>query len=575
MYIEKIPNRNSPPCILLRESKRQGKRVIKHTLANLSDWSPELVEGLRVLLKGGVAVESLNDSFDVVRSRAHGHVAAVLGVLRRLKLESLLDSRRCRERDLAVAMIVSRILAPGSKLALARELDESSASTTLAEELGVEGADEDALYAALDWLGERQERIENALAKRHLSDGVLVLYDITAAYFEGRCCPLARYGHPHGGPKNKLQIVFGLLCNGDGVPVAVEVFEGNTKDCTTVAAQVAKIRERFGLQSVVFVGDRGMLTAARLREDLRPVEGMDWITALDARQVQGLMKNQDVQPSLFDERNLAEIHSPDYPGERLIACRNPLLAEQRARKREELLQATEKELNQIVEATKREKRPLRGQDKIGIRVGKVLGRFKVGKHFQLTINDEEFTYERDGERIEREACLDGVYVIRTSVESEDLSAEKTVASYKRLSSVERAFRCMKSVDLKVRPIHHRLENRVKAHVFLCMLAYYVEWHMRQALAPLIHDDIDKEGAEAERDSVVEPAKLSPQAKEKRRNRKTPEGAPLPSFQSMLKVLSAITRNRIQPKINDMPAFDKLTVPNPLQQRALDLLNLRL
>jgi transposase len=575
MYIETIPNRNSPPCILLRESKRQGKRVIKHTLANLTGWPSELVEGLRVLLKGGVAVESLTDSFDVVRSRAHGHVAATLGVLRRLKLESLLDPRPCRERDLAVAMIVSRILAPGSKLALARELDESSASTTLAEELGVEGVDEDALYAALDWLGERQESIENALAKRHLSDGVLVLYDITAAYFEGRCCPLARYGFPHGGPKNKLQIVFGLLCNSEGVPVAVEVFEGNTKDCTTVAAQVAKIRERFGLQSVVFVGDRGMLTAARVREDLRPVEGMDWITALDANQVQGLVKNQDMQPSLFDERDLAEIHSPDYPGERLIACRNPLLAEQRARKREELLQATEKELDKIVEATKREKRPLRGKDKIGIRVGKMLGRFKVGKHFQLTINDDEFAYERDEERIQREACLDGVYVIRTSVESETLAAEKTVASYKRLSAVERAFRCMKNIDLKVRPIHHRLENRVKAHVFLCMLAYYVEWHMRQALAPLIHDDIDKKGAEAERESVVEPAKLSPQAKEKRRARKTPEGAPLQSFQSMLKTLSAITRNHIQPKINDMPAFDKLTVPNPLQQHALDLLNVRL
>ncbi len=298
MYIETIPNRNSPPCILLRESKRQGKRVIKHTLANLTGWPSELVEGLRVLLKGGVAVESLTDSFDVVRSRAHGHVAATLGVLRRLKLESLLDPRPCRERDLAVAMIVSRILAPGSKLALARELDESSASTTLAEELGVEGADEDALYAALDWLGERQESIENALAKRHLSDGVLVLYDITSAYFEGRCCPLARYGHSRDGRKNKLQIVFGLLCNSEGVPVAVEVFEGNTKDCTTVAAQVAKIRERFGLQSVVFVGDRGMLTAARVREDLRPVEGMDWITALDANQVQGLVKNQDMQPSL-------------------------------------------------------------------------------------------------------------------------------------------------------------------------------------------------------------------------------------------------------------------------------------
>ena len=575
MYIDTIPNRNSPPCILLRESYRVGNKVRKRTLLNITHWPPPLVEDFRTLLKGGNAVSSLESSFDIVRSRSHGHVAAVLGTLRRTGLDKLLASRRCRERDLVVAMIVNRILQPGSKLATSRELGEWSGSTTLADLLDVESATEDELYAALDWLRNRQDGIEQALARNHLSDGVLVLYDVTSTYFEAHTCPLSCLGFSRDGKKDKLQIVFGLLCTGEGIPVAVEVFEGNTKDCMTVEAQIRKIRERFELNRVVFVGDRGMLTEARLREDVRPVEGLDWITALTALQVRQLVEMETLQTSLFDVCDLAEIHSPDYPGERLIACYNPFLADERTRKREDLLQATEKELDKIVAATQREKRPLRGRDKIGLRAGKVLGRFKVAKHFRLTITDTGFTYERRQERIEQEAKVDGIYIIRTSVEEPVLSAEKVVYSYKRLSTVERAFRSMKIVDLKVRPIYHRLAERVRAHVFLCMLAYYVEWHMRQELAPLLFDDTDKELAETLHDSVVAPAQRSPQAVQKMQTKITEDGFPVQSFQSMLQCLGAIVMNRHQPKDSRFPAFDKITLPNPLQQRALELLQISL
>lgn len=575
MYIDTVPNRNSPPCRLLRESYRVGNKVYKRTLLNLTHWPPQLVDDFRTLLNGGLAVTSVDESFDIVRSRAHGHVAAALGTLRRLGLDKLLAARRCRERDLVGAMIVHRLLQPGSKLATARELDEWSGSTTLADLLEVESATEDELYAALDWLGDRQEAIENALAKKHLADGVLVLYDVTSTYFEGRTCPLAQYGYSRDGKKDKLQIVFGLLCTGEGIPVAVEVFAGNTKDCLTVAAQIGKIRQRFSLSRVVFVGDRGMLTEARLREDVRPVEGLEWITALTTAQIRGLVQARDLQLSLFDEQDLAEIHSPDYPGERLVACRNPLLAEERARKREELLQATEKELDKIGAATRREKRPLRGRDKIGLRVGKVLGRFKVAKHFHLTITDSEFAYARDAERIAQEAQVDGVYIIRTRVDEATLDAEKVVGSYKRLSTVERAFRCMKTVDLNVRPIYHRLTKRVRAHVFLCMLAYYVEWHMRQALAPLLFDEDDPETAVALRDSVVAPAQRSPQAVHKAQTKRTEDGYPVQSFHSLLQCLATLTMNRHQPKDSRFPSFDKITLPNPRQQRALDLLQVHL
>lgn len=575
MYIDSIPNRHSPPCILLRESYRVEGKVRKRTLSNLSHWPPHLVDEFRVLLKGGHAVETLETCFDTVRSRSHGPVAAVLGALRQIGLEKILSSRRSRERDLAVAMIVHRILDPGSKLSTARELHELSGSTTLADLLEVESATEDELYAALDWLGERQDSIEQTLARKHLSDGVLVLYDVTSTYFEGHTCPLARYGYSRDGKKDKLQIVFGLLCTGEGIPVAVEVFEGNTKDSMTVAAQIHKIRERFHLRRVVFVGDRGMLTEARLREDVRPVEGLDWITALTAAQIRGLMNANALQLSLFDERDLAEIYSPDYPGERLVACRNPLLADERAHKREELLQATEKKLDEIVAATQRDNRPLRGRDKIGLRVGKVLGRFKMAKHFRLTITDTEFAYERDQERIGQEARVDGVYIIRTSVDEQALDAENVVGSYKRLSAVESAFRGMKTICLKVRPIHHRLARRVRAHVFQCMLSYYVEWHMRKKLAPLLFDDDDPDTAEALRGSVVAPAKRSPKALQKAHTKKTEDGFPVQSFHSLLQCLSSICMNRHHSKNSHFPNFDKSTHPNPLQQRAFDLLEISL
>ena len=575
MYIDTVPNRNSPPCILLRESYRVGKKVKKRTLANLTDWPPELVEEFRALLHGGTVVENLAESFEVVREYPHGHVASVLGTLRRIGLEKILSARRCRERDLAVAMIVSRILEPRSKLATARGFSEEACSHSLGKVLGLESVCEDDLYKALDWLGKRQGRIEQALARKHLKNGVLVLYDLTSTYFEGRRCPLARYGHSRDGRKDKLQIVFGLLCTGEGIPVAVEVFEGNTKDSRTVGRQIRKIRDGFGIERVVLVGDRGMITQARIEEELRGVDGLGWISALTAPQVRRLMETEVLQLSLFDEQDLAEIHSPDYPGERLVACWNPLLADERRRKREDLLRATEKELDKIVAATQRAKRPLRGLDKIGMRVGKVLGRFKVGKHFDLSITEDSFTYQRNTERIEQEALLDGIYIIRTNVSADVLSAEDTVGSYKRLSRVERAFRSIKSMDLKVRPIFHHLETRVRAHVFLCMLAYYVEWHMRKALAPILFDEDDGATAQAARASMVAPAKRSPKAIKKARTKRTKEDLPVHSFRTLLADLATITISLHQPKHPNLPAFEKITIPTALQQRALDLLGVRL
>lgn len=576
MYIEVVPNRHSRPAVLLREGKREGKKVVKRTLANLTDWPKDRVEALRAVLKGARAAQPLEESFDVVRSRPHGHVAAVLSTLRRVGMERLLGTRRSRERDVAVAMIVARILEPASKLATARGLSRETGSTTLGELLEVEDADEDELYRALDWLLERKEWIEQGLAKKHLRQGVLVLYDLTSTYFEGRTCPLAHFGHSRDEKKGNLQIVVGLLCTAQGIPVAVEVFEGNTSDSGTLGGQVANVRERFGIEHVVFVGDRGLITEARVREDLRTVEGLDWISALTATQIRGLVEEEALQLSLFDERDLAEISSPAYPGERLVACKNPFLADERRNKREELLKATERELDKIVQATRRAKRALKGKDKIGMRVGKVLGRFKVGKHFITKITEDSFTYERDTTRINREASLDGIYVLRTSVtDAGVLSAEQTVGSYKSLSKVERAFRSLKTVDLKVRPIHHRLADRVRAHVLLCMLAYYVEWHMRKALAPILFDDHEPRAGQALRASVVAPAQRSPKALRKARTKRTEDELPVHSFHTLLKDLATIVKNRLQPRERSVPAFEKITRPTPVQQRALDLLGVRL
>ncbi len=575
MHIEIVPNRGSKPCILLRESYRLGGKVRKRTLANLSKLPPAAIDGLRILLRGGSTVGDLAQSFEVAQSRPYGNVAAVLETLRQLGLEGDLDPRRSRERDLVVAMIVARILEPASKLATARGLGEEAPLSTLVEELGLAAVDEEQLYGAMDWLFLRQSGMEQRLASRHLHDGSLVLYDVTSTYFEGRCCPLAQLGHSRDGKKDKLQIVFGLLCSRDGCPVAVEVFDGNTGDPTTLGPQLDKVRQRFGLNRVVMVGDRGMLTSARLRDDFRGVDGLGWISALRTTEIRKLFAQPGFQFSLFDRRDMVELHSPDFPGERLIACWNPLLAAERSRKRESLLQATEKDLDAIVEATKRSKNRLQDKARIALRIGKIVNRYKVAKHFVLDITDTTFSYRRDQGRITSEASLDGIYVVRTSVPEDELSAHDAVRSYKNLSVVERAFRSYKTVDLHVRPIYHQLPERVRAHVFLCMLAYYVEWHMRRKLAPMLFDDDDRETAEALRPSIVAPAKTSPSARRKAATLRTADDLPVHSFQTLLADLATLAKNRIQPKLPDSLPFEMITRPTVLQQKALSLLGVTL
>ncbi len=577
MYVATVPNRNSPPAILLRESFRENGKVKTRTLANVSHLPPQQIQALRLALAGSLAAAGspLPDAFLISRSLPHGHAAAVLGCLRNLQLDAILDPVPSRKRDLVIAMIVARILDPASKLATARGLHADTLHSSLGELLEVDSADETELYQAMDWLLPRQSRIEQELAKRHLCNGGLVLYDLTSTYFEGRHCPLGKLGHSRDDKSGKLQIVFGLLTNAQGCPVAVEVFAGNTSDPKTVAAQVNKLRQRFGLQDVVLVGDRGMITSARIRQDLPASHGIQWISALRASQIQKLAKDGQLQMSLFDNTDLAEIAHPAFPGERLIACFNPLLAEERSRKRPELLAATEKQLEKIAAATKRPKRPLRGKQNIGLRAGKILNRYKMGKHFQLRIEDDSFHYERKTANIEREESLDGIYVIRTSVKQEVLSSQQVVASYKSLSGVERAFRSLKTVDLQVRPIHHRLPNRVRAHILLCMLAYYVEWHMRQLLAPILFDDDDKPQAQAARASIVAPAQRSTSAKLKALTKQTADGTKVHSFQTLIGDLATIVKNRVQPADKSLSVFDMLTQPTVIQQRALDLLGVTL
>jgi transposase len=577
MYVATVPNRNSPPAILLRESYREDGKVKTRTLANISHLRPLQIDALRLALAGSLPPVGLPwpDSFLISRSLPHGHAAAVLGCLHNLQLDSILDPVPSRQRDLVIAMIVARILDPVSKLATARGLHSDTLHSSLGELLHVDSADESELYQAMDWLLPRQSRIEQELAKRRLSNGGLVLYDLTSTYFEGRHCPLGKLGHSRDDKSGKLQIVFGLLTNAQGCPVAVEVFAGNTADPKTVAAQVNKLRSRFGLSDVVLVGDRGMITSARIREDLSAAHGVQWISALRANQIQKLAKDGQLQMSLFDQTDLVEIAHPDFPGERLIACFNPLLAEERSRKRPDLLAATEKQLEKIATATKRAKRPLRGKQNIGLRAGKILNRYKMGKHFLLRIEENSFHYERKTANIEREESLDGIYVIRTSVKGEALSSQQVVASYKSLSGVERAFRSLKTVDLHVRPIHHRLPDRVRAHILLCMLAYYVEWHMRQLLAPILFDDDDKPQAQAARISIVAPAHRSEAAKLKARTKQTAEGLKVHSFQTLLGDLATIVKNRIQPKDKTIAAFNMLTQPTAIQHRAFDLLGVTL
>src|SRR6266436_5817230 len=576
MYVATVPNRSSPPAILLRESFRLDGKVKNRTLANISHWPPHQIESLRHVLKGGSASGApLPEAFHILRSQPHGHVAAVLGSLRKLQLDSILDPAPSRQRDLVIAMIVSRLIGPASKLATARALHCDTLHTSLGELLDIQSADETELYQAMDWLLARQPRIEQELAQRHFRDGGLVLYDLTSTYFEGRHCPLAKLGHSRDDKSGKLQIVFGLLTNVEGAPAAVEVFAGNPADPKTVAHQVKKLRERFGLKQVVLVGDRGMLTSARIREDLPQSHGIEWISALRANQIQKLAQDGVLQMSLFDKTDLVEIAHPDFPGERLIACYNPLLAEERARKRPDQLAATEKQLEKIAAATKRTKRPLRGKQNIGVRAGKILNRYKMGKHFQLRIEEDSFHYERKTDNIEREESLDGIYVIRTNVKADGLNRTQVVASYKNLSGVERAFRSLKTVDLHVRPIHHRLPDRVRAHILLCMLAYYVEWHMRRLLAPILFDDDDKPQAQTARTSIVAPAQRSASAKLKAATRKTDDGMKVHSFQTLLGDLATIAKNRIQPADKTLAVFDMLTQPTVIQQRALDLLGVTL
>jgi len=522
-----------------------------------------LLKGCKVSLDG--------EGFEIERSLPHGHVAAVLGVLRDLELHKIIAPRRCRQRDLAVAMIVARIIDPRSKLATARGLSDETAFTSLGEVLGLGEIDENDLYAAMDWLLVRQERIETALAGRHLHDGTLVLYDLSSSYFEGKTCPLAKLGYSRDDKKGTLQIVYGLLCDAEGRPIAIEVFEGDTGDPATLATQVGKIRNRFGLARVVLVGDRGMITEARIREDLDGVEGLNWITALRGPAIRGLVKAGHLQPSLFDQTDMAEITSPDYLGQRLIVCRNPLLAEQRRRKRQELLDATERELAKIVTAVTRTSKPLRGADKIGLRVGRIINRYKVAKHFAVRIGDDSLAYERRDERIAEEAALDGFYVIRTDVPQMALDAEQTVRAYKGLAKVERAFRSLKTVDLKIRPIYHRSSDRVRAHVLLCMLAYYVEWHMRQRLTPVLFDDEDPAAGRALQASPVAPAQRSPAPKRKTATKRTDDDRPVHSFQTVLADLATITKNRIQPSVPGAESFEKITRPTSNQQRILDIL----
>ena len=465
MYIETVANRNSPPCVLLRESFRQDGKVKHRTLANLTDWPKRIVAGLRLLLKGHQPSATVSsESFRITRSLAHGHVEAVLRVVRALGLDRLLGSKLSRERNLGLAMIVARILDPSSKLATARSLDCQTLSSTLAQECHLEGSiHENELYVAMDWLVSRQARIEKALAARHLEEGCLVLYDLTSSYLEGKCCQLASLGFNRDGKVGKLQIEYGLLCNKEGCPVAVEVFEGNTADPMTLGSQIKKVRERFGLKRVVIVGERGMITQARIEQELRGIEGLEWIGALRSSQIAGLLEEGAIAASLFDEKNLAEISSPDFPNERLIACRNPFLAQYRSSKREALLRATEVELQKIALATKREKRALRGKAKIALRVGRLIERFKMAKHFVLEIEEDAFGWKRNEPKIAEEALLDGMYVVRTSVDQSAMSASEAVECYKDLGAVEQAFRCLKTVDLKVRPIHHRLIGAVCAH----------------------------------------------------------------------------------------------------------------
>jgi hypothetical protein len=568
-----VPNRNSPAALLLRESYREDGKVRKRTLANLSCLPGEVVEGLKVLLRGGVAVPSAEEVFTVERTLPHGHVAAVLGAARGSGACSWFGSAPQELQPVLLAMLVARVISPASKLATHRLLHDDTASSSLGRVLGVGQCTADDLYRALDWLHDAQPAIERRLARQHLAGSTLVLYDLTSTWLTGHCCELAARGHSRDGKRDDPQIVFGLLCSSQGCPIAVEVFKGNTADPATVAAQVCKLKDRFGIEHLAWVGDRGMLTSARIEQVLKPT-GMDWVSSLRAPQiVQLAQEHGPFQPSLFDERNLLELSSAHFPGERLVVCRNPLLAQERARKRLELLAATEADLDKIVAATRRARKPLRGEDAIGLRVGRIIGHFHMAKHFELTITETSLSYRRKLGAIEAEAALDGLYVIRTSVPAAQLDAGSTVAAYKSLAHVERAFRSMKTIDLHVRPVFHYTEQRVRAHVFLCMLAYYVEWHMRERLKPMLFDDEHLDEASAVRASPVAKAPRSEHAKAKDASKTADDGTPLHSFRTLLQDLSTLAYNIIYTHLNPNAKIVTTTRPTPVQTKAFKLLGL--
>ncbi len=573
MYVTRIPNRNSPPAVLLRESYREDGKVKSRTLANISDWPEAKIDSLRRVLAGETLAPLEVERFEIARALAHGHVAAALGTARRLGLDKMLPKGPDRPSRLILAMIVARIVEPAAKLATARQLSEATAAHSLGAVLDLGEVDEDELYAALDLLGRNQASVEKTLAERHLKDGVLVLYDVTPSYLEGRRCELAQFGYSRDHRGDRPQIVFGLMCTPDGCPVAVEVFEGNLGDPTTLAHQVKKLRTRFRLKRIVLVGDRGMITKARIDADLAPA-GFDWITALRAPAIKALAaEGGPLQPSLFDERDMAEIVSDDYPGERLIVCRNPGLAAERARKRDELLEATETALIKIRAMTEKKRNPLRGQDKIALKVGAVIDRRHMAKHFDLAITETGLTWSRKAEAIAAEAALDGIYVIRSSLPGDGFPAAALVLAYKGLSHAERGFRDIKSGDLDVRPIHHRRAHRVRAHVFLCMLAYYVIWRMKRDLAPMLFKDDDLKAAAAERASPVAKAKVSPAARRKAITRRTEDGQPVHSFRTLLSDLANLTRNSV--RFGDARPTTILSRPTPTQTRAFGLLGLKI
>ncbi|ELP57124.1 transposase DDE domain protein [Microcystis aeruginosa TAIHU98] len=574
MYIEKVLNRNSPPAVLLRESYREGDQVKKRTLANLSKLPDDIIDNLKLALKGATLsmTEGIPNHFEVIRSLPHGHVMAILETIKKLGLDKIISEKSSRIRNLVVAMIVARIINPKSKLATARGFNSETCSQSLGQLLDLEKADEDELYNALDWLLEKQEKIEKHLAIKHLESGTLVLYDVTSTYLEGNGCELGKYGYNRDKKKGKTQIVFGLLCSAKGCPIAVEVFEGNTSDGATLSGQIEKVRKGWGIENVVWVSDRGILTNSKIKELVKPIEGLDYITGLTKPQIRKLAEVEVIQLGLFDQVNLVEFESEDYPDERLIACRNPFIAQKNQLQREALLEAVEKELDLIVQATQREKRALKGQDKIALRVGKVLNQFKVNKYYNLEITEEGFSYQRKLELIAQETALDGVYVLRTSLESTLMDAATTVKAYKSLSQVEEAFRCYKSIDLKVRPIYHYQGDRVKAHIFLCMLAYYVEWHLKQCLAPLLFEDEEIDDGSL---NVIK-ASRSESAQSKERKKRNQENFPVHSFRTLLEDLGTICLNTVECTIREGSyRFSKITRPTQLQQKALDLLGVSL